>query len=124
MSERRRTGGITDADPDDDIIPRVDIEEIADRLAGDPVPMFLELTASEPAQAGAYPQPLTEPELGEGPHLGYAVQWFIFSMCAAVGWVLAVRHSVRTRRRQAAANVSLAAAEDVPEPANAHHAEH
>jgi hypothetical protein len=29
------------------------------------------------------------------------VQWFIFSVCAAVGWVLAVRHSAAKRRHEA-----------------------
>ena len=43
------------------------------------------------------PQPIAEPELGEGPHLSYAVQWFLFSAIAAVGWFLAVRRSHRVR---------------------------
>jgi hypothetical protein len=33
--------------------------------------------------------------------LAYAVQWFIFSICVAIGWVLAVRRSVATRRHRA-----------------------
>ena len=37
------------------------------------------------------------PELSEGPHLSYAVQWFIFSVAVAVGWVLAVRKSISDR---------------------------
>ncbi len=36
------------------------------------------------------------PRLDDGPHLGYAVQWFIFSGCVLIGWVLAVRRSART----------------------------
>ena len=46
-------------------------------------------------------EPVVKPELGEGPHLSYAVQWFIFTVCAAVGWVLAIRHSAAQRHRQA-----------------------
>jgi cytochrome oxidase assembly protein ShyY1 len=39
------------------------------------------------------------PELGEGSHLSYAIQWIIFAVCVAVGWILAVRRSIRTRAR-------------------------
>jgi len=98
-SERRRAGGITDADTSDNVIPRVDIRALADELPGDVVPMFIEMTELPADQAGPYPELLAEPALSEGPHLGYAVQWFIFSTCAAVGWVLAVRRSIRTRRK-------------------------
>jgi cytochrome oxidase assembly protein ShyY1 len=40
--------------------------------------------------------------LTDGPHLSYAVQWFIFALCAVVGWVLAVRRSIATHRKQLA----------------------
>jgi hypothetical protein len=39
------------------------------------------------------------------------VQWFIFSLSAAVGWVLAVRHSAATRRRAAEKAAEAPAAE-------------
>ena len=61
--------------------------------------MFVELTASRPAEPTPWPAPVTLPELTDGPHLSYAVQWFTFSTAVAVGWVLAVRKSIRTRRR-------------------------
>ena len=60
--------------------------------------MYVELTASQPAEQPPYPQPVDVPELSEGPHLGYAVQWFIFSIAVGVGWVLAVRKSISARR--------------------------
>lgn len=34
------------------------------------------------------PIPGDPPDLGEGPHLGYAVQWFSFATIALVGWIL------------------------------------
>ena len=37
------------------------------------------------------------PTLDEGPHLSYTIQWFIFSICVIVGWVLAVRRSMAMR---------------------------
>jgi hypothetical protein len=40
------------------------------------------------------------PELSEGPHLGYAAQWFIFSMIALVGYPLVLRRVVQRRGRE------------------------
>jgi cytochrome oxidase assembly protein ShyY1 len=57
--------------------------------------MYVELNHSEPPESGAFPEPIAEPELGEGPHLSYAVQWFLFSALVAVGWLLAVRRSLK-----------------------------
>ncbi|NDA77412.1 MAG: SURF1 family protein, partial [Actinobacteria bacterium] len=42
--------------------------------------------------------PLALPELSDGPHLSYAIQWLIFSAAVVIGWVLAVRWSVSRRR--------------------------
>lgn len=46
-------------------------------------------------ERGAASQPvrLEPPVLDEGPHLGYALQWFSFAAIAVIGWVaLVVRH--------------------------------
>jgi cytochrome oxidase assembly protein ShyY1 len=114
-SQRRSTGGLSDpATGELTEAQRVDIDRLAPQLPGEVVPMYVELTSSDPPEAEPYPQPLTLPELTDGPHLSYAVQWFIFSAAVVVGWVLAVRHSVRTRQaaaRRAAAAASPAAAD-------------
>jgi len=56
--------------------------------------VYLELESSQPADAkGLTPIPL--PELDEGPHLSYAIQWFTFSALAVIGWVLVVRKTAR-----------------------------
>lgn len=34
-----------------------------------------------------YPAPVDPPDLGEGPHLSYAVQWFLFASVGIVGWI-------------------------------------
>ena len=59
--------------------------------------MYVELTGSDPTESGDFPEPIAEPSLDEGPHLSYAVQWFLFSVLVAIGWVLAVRRSRRVR---------------------------
>ena len=58
--------------------------------------MYLELLESNPAEPKSV-SAVAFPELGEGPHLSYAVQWAIFSISVAVGWVFAVRKSIRSR---------------------------
>jgi cytochrome oxidase assembly protein ShyY1 len=62
------------------------------------VPVFLDLIESDPDSTAADPEPIPLPELSNGPHLGYAFQWFIFAACVAVGWALAVRRSLAKRR--------------------------
>lgn len=35
-----------------------------------------------------YPAPVDPPDLGEGPHRDYAIQWFLFASVGIVGWPL------------------------------------
>ncbi len=110
-SQERRTGQLSD--PDEGALTeaqRVDIERLAPQLDGeldgeldgDVLPMYVDRFESSPAEPPEL-QPVAKPDLSEGPHLGYAVQWFIFTIAVAVGWLLAVRRSVGWRRRGASA---------------------
>jgi cytochrome oxidase assembly protein ShyY1 len=45
------------------------------------------------------PTVLDLPELDEGPHFSYAVQWFIFSTIAIVGYPLILRRNAREKAR-------------------------
>ncbi|HET7275535.1 MAG TPA: SURF1 family protein [Longimicrobiaceae bacterium] len=49
--------------------------------------VFQQLTDPEPT---APPYPVEIPELDEGPHLGYAFQWFSFAVIAVVGFLVMV----------------------------------
>lgn len=103
-SQLRDRGGLTDAAPESGPLTevrRVEIERIAAQLDGDVAPIYLDLVAAVPAVAPADPVPVPPPELGTGPHLSYAVQWFIFAIAVIVGWVLALRRSIAARRREA-----------------------
>jgi cytochrome oxidase assembly protein ShyY1 len=98
-SETRRTGQLSDpADGVLTVAQRIDLGRLASQFDAPLVPMYLSLLASEPADGDPYPEPVARPDLTEGPHLSYAVQWFIFSTAVAVGWALAVRHSVSKHR--------------------------
>jgi surfeit locus 1 family protein len=47
----------------------------------------------EPDDPSSYPEPLDTPDLDEGPHFTYALQWFAFATIALVGWGLLIRSS-------------------------------
>jgi surfeit locus 1 family protein len=99
-SDVRHTAALSDpAEGDLTTAHRVDIPRLAAQLPGEVVPMYVELTRSAPQEAGELPEPVAEPTLDEGPHLSYAVQWFLFSALVAIGWFLAVRRSQQARAR-------------------------
>jgi surfeit locus 1 family protein len=50
------------------------------------LPAYVQAVA-EPG-APASPVRLPPPELNDGPHLGYAIQWFCFALIALVGWTI------------------------------------
>lgn len=100
-SQERSFGQVSDpADGTLQEAQRVDIPRLEQQIGGDVIPMYVDLSQSDPADSRAL-EPIVRPDLGNGPHLSYAVQWFIFAVCAAVGWVFAVRHSAKTRQRAA-----------------------
>ncbi|WP_460765083.1 SURF1 family cytochrome oxidase biogenesis protein [Mariniluteicoccus flavus] len=63
---------------------------------------YLSLTESQPAQQGAF-VPVALPELSEGPHFWYAVQWFLFTAIGLVGLVVFIRGDLVERRKLRAA---------------------
>ena len=66
----------------------VDVARIAKLVPHPLLPVQLEL--QEPVPEG-FPDPLPPLELGEGPHLSYAIQWFGFCVVAVVGWGFVLR---------------------------------
>lgn len=100
LPQERRIGELTD-DTDGSVteVRRVDLDQLAQQLPGDVAPVYLDLIATVPPVSDADPLPTPAPTLDEGPHLSYAMQWFIFSGCVVVGWSLAIRRSIGTRRR-------------------------
>ena len=99
-SEERSAVGARD--PSDGLlteVQRLDLVRLS-RQFTDLVPVYLELVSSSPAEADGLPQPVVRPDLSEGSHLSYAVQWFIFAGAVVVGWALAVRLSIRHRANQ------------------------
>jgi surfeit locus 1 family protein len=78
---------------------RADVARIAEQLPYPVLPAYVELVAAPGQDTLRPPRPLPLPELDEGPHLSYAIQWFIFTICAAVGWLAVVRRQQREDQR-------------------------
>lgn len=76
---------------------RADLERFGEQLDYEIFPVLVQLVTQTPPQPGPLPAPVEPPALSEGPHLGYAVQWFIFAVIAMVGYPLILRRVARTR---------------------------
>lgn len=59
---------------------------------------YVSLATITPEQEGAI-TPLPLPQLNEGPHLSYAIQWFCFTVIALGGLGILIRADLRDRRR-------------------------
>lgn len=66
---------------------------------------FVSVLEITPAQSGDL-APVTPPELTEGNHFSYAIQWFTFAGMAGLGLVLLIRSDMRAMRRAAQAPAS------------------
>ena len=97
VSERRATGQQSDESSDAlTEIRRIDLGVLSTQFDATVEPMYVEQLESTPPDDASL-QPIVAPTLDEGPHLSYTIQWFIFSICVIVGWVLAVRRSIALR---------------------------
>jgi surfeit locus 1 family protein len=88
-----------------DEVARVDVARLSRQIDGPTYPMWVQLLDQQPAQT-ELPRMRPLPELGEGPHLSYAIQWFIFAGVVVIGYPLLLRSTARSapsrlRRRSA-----------------------
>jgi cytochrome oxidase assembly protein ShyY1 len=60
---------------------------------------YIGLLTVQPEQQGGF-QPIQLPELSEGPHFWYAVQWFMFTTVAIAAIVVFIRGDLRARREE------------------------
>lgn len=77
-------------------LARADVDRIDQQVDADLLPLYVQLLEQDPAVDPATgPQPVPVPPPDEGPHLSYAVQWFIFTTVAVVGYPLILRRRAR-----------------------------
>lgn len=74
---------------------RVDIERIQDQVEYSLAPVYLVMTG----ERGVLPAPVSPPTFDDnGPHLGYAIQWFGFAIIGIVGHLFLARRRLRQSR--------------------------
>jgi len=74
---------------------------------------YISTISMDPPQSGGF-GPLDLPEISNGPHFWYAVQWFMFTGIALLGIFVFIRGDLRDRRR--AREAAAAAAADATDP--------
>ncbi len=119
IPQERQRGELTDdTDRSEPLteVRRIDLDALAPQLPGPLAPVYVDLIDAIPAPLPTDPTPLPPPTLDEGPHLSYAVQWFIFATCVLIGWVLAVQRSIRTRRREDQRTDAADVSDETPAP--------
>jgi surfeit locus 1 family protein len=80
-------------------VARIDLAKLQPTLPYDLYPLYVQTQSQDPPQAEGLPAPLPPPELSEGPHLSYAIQWFLFTAIALIGWPLVLAKQARERAR-------------------------
>ncbi|MDF1595642.1 MAG: SURF1 family protein [Acidimicrobiia bacterium] len=79
-----------------DIVARVDLERLDGQIGGDLATFYVELTSLSPPGT-SQPIPAGIPEVSEGSHLSYAVQWFSFALVSTIGYAALIRSTARRR---------------------------
>lgn len=74
---------------------RVDIDRIQEQLPYPLLPIFIKQLPTPNAAADSLPQQESGVALGEGPHLGYALQWFSFAAILTVTYGFFLRQELR-----------------------------
>jgi surfeit locus 1 family protein len=111
--ERGRFGATDPGEGKLDVLARVDLDRFGAQVGYDLLPAYVQLVASDPpepspADGSAELVALGPPEPDEGPHLSYAVQWFIFTTIATVGYVVLLRKvAAEEAKREAAAQAAV-----------------
>ncbi len=87
-------------------LARADVARLDRQVDVDLLPFWVQLLEQSPAPAATgQPEPVPAPALDEGPHLSYAVQWFIFTTVAVVGYPLILRRRARELAVEGASDI-------------------
>ena len=76
------------------VVNRIDIPRLQQQSPEPLAPVYLQLQSAQPKDSD-FLRLLPLPATDEGPHLSYAIQWFIFATVGAVGWPLLLRKQGR-----------------------------
>ncbi len=95
------SGGVLAPDRELAEINRPDVTVLSEAVGIEDLGQYVQ---AESDPAALTPVPL--PDLDEGPHRGYAAQWFIFSVIAVIGYPLILRRVARDRAGTLAPDVA------------------
>lgn len=59
---------------------------------------YVEMTASRPESKSSDIRSLPEPEVTEGAHRSYALQWLFFEIMTVIAWIILVRNEVKEQK--------------------------
>jgi len=94
-------------------VDRIDRMALEARWGLTLAPMWLQ--AAEPTGADTWPVPAPVADLGDGPHLSYAFQWFVFSVIGLVGYPLVLARLTRHPGRRSGGSIGSGPNRSVPE---------
>lgn len=92
-NEQGRRGAVR---PSEGSVRYINSDALAEALPYPVLNGYLAAITVDPPQQGEL-QPLTVPELSEGPHFWYAMQWFLFAGIGVLGIVVFIRGDLRQR---------------------------
>ena len=97
-TSERRTGAVSDpASGELSDIQRIDIDRLQQQIDGELVPVYVQLLKSTPSEDASL-STIVDPEFGNGPHMSYVIQWILFALCAAGGWIALVRREATKQK--------------------------
>lgn len=105
LETKRPTGflsGLTPRDPPGKlaITAYTDTARLEEQMPYDLLPLYVRLETQTPPQTGQLPLKPEGLELSEGSHLGYAIQWFAFTLIGVTGYVLLIRRTAIEQRAE------------------------
>ena len=83
-------------------ISRMDLDRFEEVSGVEVQDAWIRLRSQTPRQPEGLPVPVPDPDLGDGPHLSYAFQWFFFSAGAVVVYGLILRRAAADREEATA----------------------
>jgi len=86
-----------------DRLGSIDLERINAQTVDDLFPLYIQLQTQRPAQV--VPEAVPIPDLGDGPHLSYAIQWFVFALVVAFGFPVLVWRTARPATRSSTTGI-------------------
>ena len=87
-------------------VSRVDVGRLQRQVDAPLRPYYVQLTEQSPAGGSELPLLAEAPELDDGNHLPYAVQWFLFAAVGLIGYPALIRKTASERESPGAGQLS------------------